>query len=119
MKVRCCQKHFSTLSLPADQLNNSWKKANIFAIKAKRGGQVESPLQANPNPSLCSAKSPDGRTPLLLAAIFGNKEVAEMAMADCAEVKVKPEAGWKPGLRTKAVRIVSANHESAEFWRHA
>jgi ankyrin repeat protein len=74
----------------------------IFALDANNSGMIETQLRANP--ALCNVKGHDGRTPLLWAAIRGNKEVAELALADGADPNVKTDAGWTPLLEAVGYR---------------
>jgi ankyrin repeat protein len=68
----------------------------IFALDANNTSEIESLLRANP--TLSSVKAHDGRTPLLWAAIRGNKEVAKLVLANGADLGVKTAAGWTPLL---------------------
>lgn len=74
----------------------------IFALDANNSGMIETQLRANP--ALCNVKGQDGRTALLWAAIRGNKEVAELALADGADPNVKTDAGWTPLLEAVGYR---------------
>jgi ankyrin repeat protein len=67
-----------------------------FALDANNSREIEALLRANP--ALSNVKGHDGRTPLLWAAIRGNKEVAKLVLANGADLNVKTAAGWTPLL---------------------
>lgn len=81
-------------STEVPQLNQTQQL--IFALDADNSSEIKALLRANP--TLSNVKAHNGRTPLLWAAIRGNKEVAKMVLANGADLSVKTAAGWTPLL---------------------
>ena len=64
------------------------------AAKAGDLGKVKALLKGNP--FLAFSKDKHGETPLHQAVLWGHKDVAELLLANRAEVNAKDNNGWTP-----------------------